>query len=247
MRAGVADIGSAHGEEGSLGVQRDLHIHSEIAGLIVAQKSFAALAGPFHGQSEASRGPGRQSEFGIDHPARAEIAADVLHDDAHIFRLHAEHMGEIMLQAHRAAAACGQGHAAGGGVIFRKGCAGLHGHARNALHPGVELHHMGGAGEGGFRRREVSHFRMDADVGLRVVPELRGVRRRRVPGVGDGGQDVVVHDHGFRRILGEGHRTRHDQSDDFADMAHLFNGHGEMRRREHRRPIGILDGDIGGM
>ena len=113
---------------------------------------------------EAPRGPGGQGELGVDHPARAEIAAHVLHDDAHIVRLHAEHMGEVMLQTHRAAAACGQSDASGGGVIFSKGGARLHGHACDALYPGVEPHHMGGAGEGGLRRRAVSHFRMDADV-----------------------------------------------------------------------------------
>ena len=64
-----------------------------------------AFADPFHRAAEFLRRPGDQREFRIDHAAGAEIAADVLHQHAHLLRLHAQHGGEIAFQPHRAAIA----------------------------------------------------------------------------------------------------------------------------------------------
>ena len=58
-------------------VERELRFDREIARLVVAEERLVALAGPLDRPADAARRPRHQREFGIDHAARAEIAADV--------------------------------------------------------------------------------------------------------------------------------------------------------------------------
>ena len=77
MGAEVADVGAAHRQEFALRVERELGLDREVARLVVAEERLVPLADPFDRAADAPRRPGHQREFGIDHAARAEIAADV--------------------------------------------------------------------------------------------------------------------------------------------------------------------------
>ena len=113
-------------------------------------------------------------------------------------------------------------------VIFADGSARLHGAAGDALHPGMQLHHMGGLGEGRVGGGLVAHFRIDGDIGGAVRPQALGAGLDGVHGIHDGGQRLVGDLHQLRRIarLGLGLRDHHDHG--FADEMHDLRGHGLM-------------------
>ena len=193
-----------------------------------------ALDDPFHRPAELFRRPRHHREFGIDHAAGAEIAADVLHQHADFFRRHVEHGGEIVLQPHRAAIAGIDGVAAALGVVGGERRARLHRHAGDALHPGLEPGDVGGAGKGGVGRRRVAKLAIEADVRLCAVVHPRRILARGRNGFDHGRQDVVI-DHDtlgavFRRVHGFGDDHRHR----FADETRLVGRQRIMRRFERR-------------
>ena len=181
--AEIAEIGAAHRQKLALVVERQLGFDGEIARLVVAQERLVALDDPFHRPAELLRRPGHQRELGVDHAAGAEIAADVLHQHADFFRRHVEHGGEIVLQPHRAAVAGIDGVAAGLRIECRERRARLHRHAGDALHPGLEPGHVGGAGKGGVGRRRVAKLAIEADIRL---------ARRRAPAAHPAARQATV-------------------------------------------------------
>ena len=89
----------------AVGVEREFGRHGEIAAHIVGDERLVAFAGPFHRPADAARAPGDQREFGKEAVAGAEIAADLVGDDAHGFERHAEDRRKLALLTHDAARA----------------------------------------------------------------------------------------------------------------------------------------------
>ena len=83
----------AHGEELAVLVQRQLGVGDVIAPVRVGQKRFAALGGPLERPVDPLRRPDQRGLFGIEIDLRAEAAADVGRDDAHLVLRQAEHEG----------------------------------------------------------------------------------------------------------------------------------------------------------
>src|SRR5262249_17157086 len=154
-------------------IERELGADEEVAALIIAEKGFLPLANPFDRTADAPRGPGDESEFRIEGVAGAEIAADVAGDHAHALGRHAEHVGELMLLAHHAAAAGVERVAAARRIIMADGGARLHRYAGDALHPGFETDGMCRVRERRGGRGGIADLRIDADVRARLVPQPR--------------------------------------------------------------------------
>ena len=89
MGADIAEIVGAQRKKAAVGVERELGGHREIAAHIVGDERFVALGSPFHRPPDLARAPDDQSEFGKEAVAGAEIAADLVGDDAHGFERHA--------------------------------------------------------------------------------------------------------------------------------------------------------------
>ena len=147
MGADVAGVGAAKGEEGAVGVQRQLGVHGEVAALVVGEERLAPLGRPLHGPAEAPRRPRDQRELRIAAIAGAEVAAHVARRHAHRALGHAERAGHAGLRPAEAARAGVHGVAAALGVPHPDRRARLHRHAGDALHPRVQPHHVGGARE----------------------------------------------------------------------------------------------------
>jgi hypothetical protein len=143
-------------QKSAVRVQRQFGGHRQIAGLVVAQKRFRSVAGPFHRPPDAASGPDHQGELGVERTAGAEISADVVHDHADIGFRHAKYRSEIVARPHRSAGAGVQRVFAGQRIVFTDRGARLHRHAGDALHPGLEPHHMRRGGESGIDRGGVA-------------------------------------------------------------------------------------------
>ena len=141
-RADIADIGRAHGEEAAVGVERKLDFGDEIAALIIAQESFRARRGEFHRPAELLRRPQHQAELDEDAVARAEIAADVVREDAQPVGRNAEHRGKLVLLPHRAAGAGIERVAAGRGIVMAERRARFERHAGDAADMEFLFHDM---------------------------------------------------------------------------------------------------------
>ena len=186
------------------------------------------------GRPELACRPGHQREFRIDHAAGAEIAADVLHEDADLLRRHTKYGGEIVLEPHRAAVAGIDGEASRRGVVVGERAARLHRHAGDALYPGFEAGDMRGAGEGGGGRGGVAKLGIEAHVGADAFVHDGRILPRRGGGLDHRRQHVIIDLDGLdavlRRIDGLGDHHRHR----FADEARFVGRQRKMRRLEWR-------------
>jgi hypothetical protein len=135
-----------------------------IARLVIGDEIFLPVASPFDRPAEPSRCPYDEREFGVERAARSEIAADILHDDAHLFRRDAKHHRQIAPRADRAAGPGIQRVAAALRVVVADRGARFHRHAGDARDPGVEPHDMRGAREGRFGRDRVADIAVEDDV-----------------------------------------------------------------------------------
>ena len=151
-----------------------------------------ALAGPFDRPADPARRPGEHRVFRVEEIARAEIAAHVVAQHAHLLGRHAKHLGEVEPDLRHAAAAPGVKRVLTGcGVVFGDIGARLHRHAGDALDPGVEPHDMRGARESGGGRGLVAELDVDAEIARRAVPQKRRVRLQRVGGARDRRQRLI--------------------------------------------------------
>src|SRR5262249_19350443 len=104
-RARVADIGCAQGEKPSALIERQLEFGYQIAALIVADEAFRARRSVLDGAIEPSRGPQCEPEFDIDAIPRAEIAPNIVRQNADLLGVHAKHRGELAFLTYSSAAA----------------------------------------------------------------------------------------------------------------------------------------------
>ena len=64
----IGNIRAAHREEVSIGVERQLRSDGQIARLVIAQKRFLPLAGPFDRPADTARRPGDRANSGLNAP-----------------------------------------------------------------------------------------------------------------------------------------------------------------------------------
>ena len=150
-----AEIGvGLHLQPGDLvvGVERHLGMGDVVAAMRVREEGLGAVAGPFHGTADLLRGPQRHHLFGIDEDLGAEAAADVGGDHAQlvlggdVVERRQHEAGDVRVLRRRIERE----------MLFRRVVIGdrrarLHCVRREAVVGDVELHHIGGLGEGGIR------------------------------------------------------------------------------------------------
>ncbi len=232
-------------KKAAVGVERELRLDHLVAALIVAEERFRPLAGPFDRPADPFRRPGHQREFRIEGIAGAEIAADVARHHPHRRRRNAEHARQLVLLPHHPAAAGVERVAAALLVIGADGGAGIERHAGDALHPGLQGHHVGGLRKGRGGRGGIAHVGVDADVGdLVVEPRCAGLRRGR--GRGHRLQRLVVDRHPLGGVLGGRQSLRHHHHDGVADEADAVGRQDRMRRHAVRGAVAVLERDVGG-
>ena len=197
------------------------------------------LAGPFHRAPDAACGPWHEREFRVNHAARAEIAAHVVHQHPHPGFIDIEYQREVFFHPHRAAAARMQRVALRCRVVFAHSGARLHRHTGDTLYPGVDFCDMRGAGERSRRGFFRAHVRIHAHIRFRFVPQTRRVRLGGGACCRYGGQHLVIDLNQFSAILGNIDRLRNHHRNDFADIAHFLNGHRITRRYKRPRAVGV--------
>ena len=126
MRADVADPFVVDGENAAVFREAERGAHDLVAALIVGQERLAAVAGPLDRAADATRGPHDRELLDVDERARAEAAAGIGADHAHLRRRHLQRAGEAQLLAHRALAAGDQRVHAGCAVVCADRAARLH-------------------------------------------------------------------------------------------------------------------------
>ena len=97
MSADVADHVDRQTKHLAPLVEGEFANRDHVAALIVAQKSFRAVACPLHRALELMRRPRDRDLLGIEMCAQAERAADILRDDVHVFWRQIQHIGEVHL------------------------------------------------------------------------------------------------------------------------------------------------------
>ena len=231
--AEIAEIGAAHREKPAFVVERKFGFDREIARLIVAQRttSWRSMI-HFTGRPSCRAAQATSANSAIDHAAGAEIAADVLHQHTDLLGRHVKHGGEIVLQPQRAAIAGIDGVASGRGVELGERGARLHRHAGDALHPGFEPCHMGGAGKRGLGRRASPRSASKQTLERALVVHARRILPRRRAGLDDGGQHFVVDLDRFGAVLRRIHGFGDDHRDRFANETRLVGRQRIVRRRE---------------
>jgi len=237
-RPQIADIGGAHRQEAALFVQRQLDPRHQIASLVVGEKRLRARRGVFDRAADFFGRPQGQAEFDEDPVAGAEIAADVVGQDAQPLRRDAENRRELALLAHRAAAAGMQRVAAGRGVVLGNRGARLERHAGHPADMEVLGDDVIGRRKRLVGRRAIAEPGVDRDVVRHLVPQRRRARLHGVLRMQHVGKGLVVDRDRLGGIERLGGRLGHHHGDRFADMARLVGGQQHMRSDEYRLAAG---------
>ena len=199
----------------------------------VGEEGLGAVAGPLHRTADLLGGPQRHHLLGVDEDFRAEAAADVgrhhpqlvlLRDvverrqheagDMRILRGRVER--EMLFRL----------------VIFGDRRARLHRVRNQAVVGDVERDDIGRRLEGGIGRAFVADGPVVDHVARGFRVQLRRARLDRGANVRNGGQFLVIDDHGLGRVLGLVLGLGDHDRDRLADEAHGF--------RRHRRPCAHL-------
>ncbi len=110
MRAHVAVVGDADGEEMPLGVERQLGRRLVVAAVGVGDEALRALVGPFDRPAEIARGVEEAGVFGIGPRLHPEGAAHIAGEHAHLVGWHFQNIvGDLVSESERALAADVQG------------------------------------------------------------------------------------------------------------------------------------------
>ena len=222
MRADIAQVRAAQRQKFSVRVERELRLDIEVAPLIVAQEGFLSLAGPFHRPAEAAGGPDDQGEFGIKRVSGAEIAADIVGDDAHRVFVDAQDRREFALLADDIAAAGEQRVFAVARIVVADRGARFQRRSRHALNPGFEADHMACGGEGCLAGATIAKLGVERDVRIRLVPDLRRLDLRGRLRVRDGCEWLEVGLHQFGGVLRRCRRFGDDDRNRLANKAYAI-------------------------
>ena len=240
--AGIAGAAEPHGEEAAVLVERQLGHALVIAAVMVAQKAFRALVGPFHRPAQQLGAQQQRSVLGIDLALHAERAADIAGQHAHLVGRHVQHVArQAAAHAHHALAADVQRPALGLGIVGADRRARLHGIDDDAVGDDLQPRDVGGLGEGLLHRFGVAVVEVERQVAGDVVVDLRRAGLQPFGGRGDGGQLLDVELDGFGGVLGLHGRLGNDAGHRFTDEPHLALGERRPRRRLHRRAVALRD------
>ena len=216
-------------DEFAPGVERQLRVDMEVAGLVVAGERFLALGDVLDRTAELARGDAEQDEIRIQAVARAKAAADVPVHDAQLLALDPEHVGEVGAQMHRTAPACRvERELVAAGVVVGDRRARLHVDAGDAMGPGAEFCDMRSIAEGRIGRGMVAELGVDGDVGSVLVPDAMSGLLDRGNRVYDRRQRFIVDADGLGSVLGCIKRLGDDHGDDLADEVHALARHDEV-------------------
>jgi hypothetical protein len=217
------------------GVERQFGDDGEAAPLIVAEKGFVPVRHPLDRPARTARGPGDQRKLRIERIAHAEIAADVVGDDAHGIHRHVETGRKLAPVSHRAAACRVDRVTPARRIELGDRGARLHRRGGDALHPGLEFHDVPGARERFRRRGGVAEFGLQHDVAARFIPDRRTAIADR----------AGRRDHRSKRLIGDFDRFRavprrllrfaDDDGDEIAGEAYFIPRQQPMRRDERLR------------
>ena len=229
--ADIAEIGAAQAEEFSVCVERELGDHRQVAAMEIADETFGAVAVPLHRAPDAPRRPGQQGVFGKEAVARAEISAHVAAHRAALLFGHVQHRGQDLPLAHHAAAGASMdGVQSGRAVVIADRRARLHGHAGDALDPGLQAHDMRRARERRIGQRLIADVAIGAQIAGTAVPDQRRICFERVAGPHHHRERFIVDRHQLRRIPCSAVRLGDHHADRLADIADLV---GRKRRHVH--------------
>ena len=237
VRAHVADVGRAHGEQAAVAGQRQFDLGNEITSLIVAQERLGSRRGELDRTAELARGPQHEGELDEHSVAGAEIAADVVGQDPHAVERDAEDGRQLAFLPHRTAAAGMQGIASARGVVLAQRRARFEREPGHSVDMKVEGDNVVGTRERLLRRLAIAEKRIDRSVVGHLAPNHRGARPHRVFGMIDPGQDLVVDANGFRRIERLRHALGHDHNHGLADVARLVARQQRVRAEECRTAV----------
>ena len=222
-------------------VGRHLRVGDVVAAMRVGQKGLRAIRRPFHRALDLLRRPDADRLLGIDEDLGAEPAADVRSDDAQlVLRRDADEgredepgdMGVLARRVERVVV--------GSGIVLADRRAGLDRVRHQPVVDEVDLGDVLRLREGGFRRVLVAEMPVEHGVVGRDVVHLDR-RFRRLGGVDDGRENIVIDHDRFRRVLGLGQRFGDHHRHVVAHIAHLALGEGRVRPGLHGTAVLGMD------
>ncbi len=171
ISAKIAEVCGPQCEEVALGIEGELGLDLQIAGLMVAEKRLLPLAGPFDGPPEPARRPGDEREFRVGGVPRAKIAADIAGDDPYLVLRQPEHRRHVLPRPADAAASGVERDPAARRIELGESGARLHRHAGDALHPSREPGDMGSRRESSFSGLMIADSRIEHEVWSALVKQ----------------------------------------------------------------------------
>ena len=245
--ADVAGVDAAQREEAAVGVERQLGVGDEVAGLVVGQHRLAPVARPLHRAAETPSRPRHQRLFRIAAVAGAVVAADVARDDADGGGRHPEGAGDVALDAPRAARARVDRVAAARRVVVSEHRPRLHRHAGDPVHARLEADDVRGPRERRVGGGGVAGLGVDAEVRRRVLPHTHGVA-----GDGVGGRDRCrerrpLHAHALGAVAGGGRCFGDHHRDGSPTKRARSVGRGECGAMKKGEPSRLVSGTSYGL
>ena len=232
----------AHGEELAVLVQRELGLGDVVAAVRVGHERLGALGGPLHRPVHLLRRPGDDDVLGVEVDLRAEAAADVGRDDAHLVLGQAEHEGGHQQPLDvRVLARDVERVAVVGAAVARVRRARLDRVRDQPVVDELERRDVRRAGERLVDRGLVAERPDVAGVVRRDVVQLRGPRLARVDGVDDRRQHFVVDLDQLGGVLRLPQRLGDHDRDVVADVRTLPCASDRMRRLLHRLAVDVGD------
>ena len=245
--AEIAEVRGAQRQEIAVGVQSELRLDLQIAGLVVAEKRLLPVTRPFDRAAKPARAPGDERKLWIRGIARAEITADISGDDAHLLLWQAQHGGHILPRPPYAAAACVKRNAAAHEIELGQRGPRLHRYAGHALYPGRQAHDAFGAGERRRGGRVIADTGFEHDIRTEIVGQQRSVLLGCRRGAGRGSQGLIVDLDVLHGISGGSKRLGDDESHGFAGETRPLDRQRELPADRTRHPVESLETYIGRM
>lgn len=241
IRAHVGRRMHAHGEEIALRIERQFRMRDVVAAMRIGQEGFGALGRPLDRSADLFRCPRERHVFRVQEDLRAEPAAHIRRNHAHLGFGQAQHECRHQ-QAFDVRVLVGDVERVA--VVLAR-IAGVDGARLDRIRDqpvidDVELRHVRGFGKCRVGGRLVA-----------VAPGVTGVVRHvvvdggaggiRSGGVHHGGQFVVFDVDHLDGVLGDLHRFSHHQRDLVAHVAHLALREHRVGRLLHRRAVDAVD------
>ena len=242
IRAHVRGRVHAHRQELAVRVERELGVRDVVASVGVGQERLAPLRGPLDRAIHPLARPHHRRLFRIEEDLRAEAAADVGRDHAHLVLRQTEHerRHEQTLDV-RILARDVERVRVVGAVVRRRCRARLDRVWDKTVVDDVELRDMRGRRECGVDSGLVAKGPCVAVVPRCALVNLCRAGRKRVYAVDDRGKRVVVDVDELRGVLRLMRCLGDDESDHIPHETNLALREHRVRRFLHRRAVGARD------